>query len=328
MNPFEFIFTNDYQGLVTYLENGNVNVTDERGKSLLDYAIQFHNNDIFELLIKSYINVNIKDNLGNTAIHYAVINNRLGYLKTLLQMSLVDPKIKNNLGQTPLYLACLYGREQMVLLFLESMDLDLSYEDSNGETVFMALVRSRNLDLIKRLGGYQDLLEKKNVFGQTPLSIAVKQNSTKMVEFLLSNNVFVNTKDNFNETPLFSSYINENKEITSLLLQKGAIFNIKDKLTETIFDKPVEEEFLNYVLEKIDLLRLKDYEKLFPLHYAIYMSDENKINNLLTIQHINRTDIYGYKPLDIAKYYKNVKLIKQIEEKIKEFDKNMRLNSL
>ena len=37
---------------IGYLENGNVNVVDERGKSLLDYAIQFHNNDIFELLLK------------------------------------------------------------------------------------------------------------------------------------------------------------------------------------------------------------------------------------------------------------------------------------
>ena len=82
MNPFESIFTNDYPSLVSYLEKENVNITDERGKSLLDYAIQFHNNDIFELLLKSYINVNIKDNVGNTAFHYAVINNRLGYLKT------------------------------------------------------------------------------------------------------------------------------------------------------------------------------------------------------------------------------------------------------
>ena len=328
MNPFEYIFTNDYSNLVAYLENGDVNVTDERGKSLLDYAIQFHNNDIFELLLKSYINVNIKDNLGNTAIHYAVINNRLGYLKALLQVPTIDPKMKNNLDQTPLYLACLYGREQMVLLFLESMDIDLSYVDSNGETVFMALVRSRNLDLIKRLGGYHKLLEKKNIFGQTPLAVAVKQNSYKMVEFLLENNVFVNTKDNFNETPLFSSFINENKEITLLLLQKGAILNIKDKLSETIFDKPVEEEFLNYVLEKIDILRLKDYEKLFPLHYLIYMNDENKIANYLTVQHINRTDIYGYKPLDIARFYQNTKIIKQLEDKIKEINKTIKLNSL
>ena len=328
MNPFECIFVNNYQGLVTYLENGNVNVTDDRGKTLLDYAIQFHNNDIFELLIKSYINVNIKDNLGNTAIHYAVINNKLGYLKTLLQIPNVDPKVVNNTGHSPLYLACLYGREQMVLLFLETMELDLSYEDNNGETVFMALVRSRNLDLIKRLGGYQDLLEKKNVFGQTPLAVAVKQNSTKMVEFLLENNVFVNTKDNFNETPLFSSYINENKEITSLLLQKGAIFNMKDKLSETIFNKPVEDEFLDYVLEKIDVLKLKDYEKIFPLHYNLYLNDENKIKNFLTIEHVNRKDIYGYTPLDIAKYYQNVKLIRQIEDKIREINKNIRLKSL
>lgn len=323
MNPFESIFTNDYPSLVSYLEKENVNITDERGKSLLDYAIQFHNNDIFELLLKSYINVNIKDNVGNTAFHYAVINNRLGYLKVLLQQAGANPSIKNNLGQSPLYLACLYGREQMVLLFLESMVLDLNETDINDETIFMALIRSRNIDLIEKLGGYQHLLEKKNTFGQTPLAIAVKQNSLKVVEFLLSKNVFVNTKDNFNETPLFSSFINENKEITSLLLQKGAILDMKDKLSETIFDKPVEEEFMSYVEEKIVLLRLRDYEKLYPLHYAIYLNDESKIESNLTYQHIERQDKYGYKPIDIAKYYGNDKLVKKINEITNQLTKSL-----
>lgn len=323
MNPFDSIFTNDFPSLVQYLEKGNVNITDARGKTLLDYAIQFHNNDIFELLLKSYININIKDNVGNTAFHYAVINNRLGYLKILLQQPGAVSNIKNNLGQTPLYLACLYGREQMVLLFLESMEVDMNEKDSNNETIFMALIRSRNIELIEKLGGYHHLLEEKNSFGQTPLAIAVKQNSLKVVEFLLSKKVFVNSKDNFNETPLFSSFINENKEITSLLLQNGAVTDIKDKLSETIFDKPVEEEFLSYVEEKIDLLHLKDYEKLYPLHYAIYMNDETKTKKYLTYQHIEREDKYGYKPLDIAKYYENKSLIKLIEDSIKNLTKSL-----
>ena len=144
MNPFECIFVNDYQGLVTYLENGNVNVTDDRGKTLLDYAIQFHNNDIFELLIKSYINVNIKDNLGNTAIHYAVINNKLGYLKTLLQIPNVDPKVVNNTGHSPLYLACLYGRLEIVKLFLETHNIDLTIGIQKDFLTFNVLKKLEN----------------------------------------------------------------------------------------------------------------------------------------------------------------------------------------
>lgn len=320
MTPFEYIFNNDYQALVSYLENGNPNVVDEKGRTLLDYTIIFHNNDMFSLLLKSYVDLNIKDNIGNTCYHYAVINNRIGYLKTLLNES-GNIKTRNNFGQTPFYLACLYGRLEMVLLFLEYQDIDMDEVNDQDECIFHALVRSRNLELIYKLGGYKDYIEKRNCFGQTPLAIAVKQNSLDVVKFLLLNNAFVNTKDNFLETPLFSSYVNENKEITNLLLQHGAILDCKDKLIETIFDKKVSSNFKAYVEDKILLNQCRKYEKTYPLHYAIYINNYNKIISNLSIKNLNRKDKYGYTPYDIANYYKDYDLCKLLNSKIKEFSK-------
>ena len=60
MNAFDAIYTNNMSALKEYLETGDVNVKNERGMSLLHYAIVFDNPEIFELLLSSYINVNIK----------------------------------------------------------------------------------------------------------------------------------------------------------------------------------------------------------------------------------------------------------------------------
>ena len=91
-----------------------------------EFVISRNNNDIFQLLLKYYINLNIVDDLGNTCYHYAVINNRLGYLKQLLKLN-GDANAKNNKGQTPLYLACLYGRYDIVRLYLEYFDIEFNH---------------------------------------------------------------------------------------------------------------------------------------------------------------------------------------------------------
>ena len=55
MNPFESILTNNKPALMQYLEGGNVNIVDEKGRNLLDYAIFTNHNEFFKLLLKSYI---------------------------------------------------------------------------------------------------------------------------------------------------------------------------------------------------------------------------------------------------------------------------------
>ena len=131
LSPFEYVLKNKIIELTKYLENNSPNIVDDRGKTLLDYAIKSHNNDIFQLLLKYYINLDIQDDLGNTCYHYAVINNRLGYLKQLLKLN-GDPLQKNNKGQSPLYLACLYGR----------------YEDNGIYTITPAVIVANEINTI------------------------------------------------------------------------------------------------------------------------------------------------------------------------------------
>ena len=180
MNAFDAIYTNNMAALKEYLATGDVNIKNERGMSLLHYAIVFDNPDIFELLLTSYINVNIKDARGETPAHYCVVNNKMGFLKSLIRHD-ADMTIKNNDGQSPLFKACSLGRENMVYLLLESNKFNLYERDSNDETVFMALVRSRNLDLLQKTVLDDKIVDCKNYAGETPLHIAARSGDIRIV---------------------------------------------------------------------------------------------------------------------------------------------------
>ena len=49
MNAFDAIYSNNMMALREYLETGDINVKNERGMSLIHYAIVFANSEVFDL---------------------------------------------------------------------------------------------------------------------------------------------------------------------------------------------------------------------------------------------------------------------------------------
>lgn len=310
MNPFESILTNNKPALLQYLEGGNVNIVDEKGRNLLDYAIFTNHNEFFKLLLKSYIRLDAKDCYGNTCYHYAVLYNQLGFLKALLRTNPVW-QMENHKRQSPLYLACLYGRKEMVLLFLEQTTFSLGIKDSDGKTAFMALVCSKNLDLIETLGQYQDWIDEEDFFGRTPLFYAVRHNDFPMVRFLLEQKAFVNAKDSHKETPLFWAVRNQNRQLVQLLLENGAYSLCKNNQDETIFDC-CPTDFKEDLEELFYRSNQHQYRRLFPFHAAILL-EATDLSLYLTPQYMYSEDWYGQTPLFLAEKLQKKELTAAIE---------------
>ncbi|MDE6655690.1 MAG: ankyrin repeat domain-containing protein, partial [Anaeroplasmataceae bacterium] len=170
INPFKALLNQDWKQFNSYLEHGNVNVTDATGKTLLSYAIQLQSNEAVQILLRAYIDVDIADDKGNTCYHYAVLHNRLSYLRILMTTN-GNPMQKNKAGQTPLYLACRYRKEKMIDLYLEKYKLDMGEKDLNEETICMALVRAKSHQLLKKYGGYESFIDEPNYIGNTTLLV-------------------------------------------------------------------------------------------------------------------------------------------------------------
>ena len=315
MDIFDAVYQNNIEALKEYLETNDVNVINQRGMSLLHYAIIFNSTEMFDLLIDNYINVNIQDSFGDTPIHIAIINNKMGFLKSLIRHG-ANLSIKNNDGQTPLYKACMLGREAMVYLLLESLSLNLYECDNKHETIFMALIRSRSMELLEKLALDDKIMDVRNCFGESPLHIAAKNGDINVCRYLIKNGAFVNIKNNSKETPLFYAVRNEHRDIIELLLENGAILDCKSTFGDTVYNMVPTYDLQSFINEKGEKYKTYLYSANYPLHYAIIIESKALLKASLGIRNINKRDQFGHTPLDLAIKLGNNELIELIKENL------------
>lgn len=312
IDPFQAILKQDTKKLNEYLVHGNVNCKDKQGRSLLHLAIKLENTEAVQILLRAYIDVDSKDADGNTCFHYAVLQNRISYLRVLFTTS-GNPMTKNKYGQTPLYLACRYGKEQCIDLYLEKYKLDMGEKDYQDETTFMAFIRSKSLRLLKKYAGFEEWVNEANYLGNTPLMVAAEKNAYDMVSFLLEHHAFINALNHDGETALFFATRNGNKPILDLLIKNGAFLDFKNRNSETIFSY-TPPEIKEYIEECTELYHLHTYKKKYPLHYAIYMQDDKKIAKYMTLKYAFIEDMFGYTPQELATIYHNKLALDQMKE--------------
>ncbi len=189
----------------------NFNMDLIASKELIEAAI---NSDLDELkeLIKSNININYKDQDGNTALMYAVKNGDINVVNYLLLKG-ADPNIINNLKQTSLILAV--DRDNL------SNVLDKSYSSKELELLFKS---DNNYPIVRSLlikGANPNV---KDHLGKSPLYLAAEYGDLRCLNLLLGvHNVDVNIKDIFGYTPLMAACRTNQKSIVSRLVRHPSI---------------------------------------------------------------------------------------------------------
>lgn len=124
------------------------------------------------------------------------------------------PSIKINdvdeLGNTPLHIACKYNHEAITIYCINRVVIEST--EPSTETIL------------------SEYLNKKNIYGDTPLHLAVKNPSKDALQVILRNRVVnIDVQNNEGETPLHLAIRSGDKEIINLLLKKNADITIKDK---------------------------------------------------------------------------------------------------
>ena len=86
------------------------------------------------LLTRPDIDINAKDNNGDTPLMLAAINGKTEIVKLLLTRPDIDINAKDNNGDTPLMLAAINGKPKIVELLLARRDIDINAKDGTGST--------------------------------------------------------------------------------------------------------------------------------------------------------------------------------------------------
>jgi ankyrin repeat protein len=138
----------------------------------------------------------------------------------------------------------------MISLFLETQEFHLEEEDNKEETIFMPLVRSRNLDLLAKVIVDDELVNKPNFNGEAPIHIAARSGDIKVLSYLISHNAFANLKTNQGVTSILYAIKAKSFDSLDLLLSKGAILDIKNKNADTALDLIEVDSMIDFINEK------------------------------------------------------------------------------
>ncbi|MCL2311555.1 MAG: ankyrin repeat domain-containing protein, partial [Firmicutes bacterium] len=198
--------------LLTEVPNIDLNAADINGMTALMYAVEFSCEEIIKLMLNTNkVKINKQDKKGNTALFYLFEVPDEELFEKIFEILLeykADITIKNKDGQTILH--HLLGNDEKLKILLKQKEINkiANEADKEGRTpLILAILQNWECDIVellvgedgKRAGIDVNVPNKNNV---TPLMLAAKKNSERMVKALLEAGAKKYVKDNYGKTAL------------------------------------------------------------------------------------------------------------------------------
>ena len=249
-------------------------------KSLHEAAVA-GNLDEVKRYVSSGININTKNNKGETPLHLAA---RLGHKEVAEHLidNGADVNMKNNRKQTPLHNAARYGHRPVVeLLLAEGADLTAKYQN---QTAFDLSIQSGDASTVELFLERGADVNAKNHKGETPLHRAIENLVGKSIpKLLITKGADVNAKNNEGQTALHCAAAFGMDDIVSLLIAKGADVNAEtnDGLSpmDTAILGPMWWTKGNYK-QAVEIL-IANGVQVSTIHQAAYVADVQKVQESL-----------------------------------------------
>ncbi|OGF67958.1 MAG: hypothetical protein A2Y62_00730 [Candidatus Fischerbacteria bacterium RBG_13_37_8] len=333
-NLFFLLEEGNLEAANEYLSKGcNINLKDAEGKTPLMQATLAHKSKIVEYLINKDAQLNIQDNNGNTAVHYAIDD--ISILKNLINAH-ADLNIKeNNLGLTPLHLASAKGEMHAIEELIKS-GAHIDSEDNEKCTPLCTaagLGQKDAVELLIKLGANVNSLDinnntilEQNLLSIRSLKIELKFRPSKEKEYLLykeMQNILKNAGAQARKEAelIFASIEGNEQEV------EKAIMSSLDINSKICFDAPAIYEaalFDNKSIVKMlikhgaDVNAKNKYNEETALFAAIANENIDMIKLLISSGAlISETNFSGLTVLDIAKWSGREDIIAIIEKEKK-----------
>lgn len=233
-------------------KNCNLLIKNNQGKTPFDVAIELKDKKILQLLletadpecnkeeiffyytktplffskltlyIKNGININFKDNEGNTALHKAILHKDLKLIKLLADTNQSDIYSINNDGDSPISLAARLGYWITLKILIRRADPISLHLDKNGYAIIHYAVFLGEYGLITSYLEKRGPINLKTDKGSTLLMEALKGKQQRIIDLLLSTdqcNILI--EDDTGKTPVDIAINRKLYSIAKTLIEKA-----------------------------------------------------------------------------------------------------------
>ena len=161
--------------------------------------------------------------LNNDWLSFAIENNQLEVIKKILHFD-IDIDNKNDFGNTPLMIAVENNNQDIVKLLLEAK-AKINIENNDRYNALFFAIQNNDQSMADLLINAGADIESKGPNNMTPLHYATEYKCWNVAELLINKGANINAKDGSNVTPLHYAVEGGNKDIVTLLINNGADVN-------------------------------------------------------------------------------------------------------
>ncbi|KAF4983898.1 hypothetical protein FZEAL_774 [Fusarium zealandicum] len=254
----------------------------QKGTPLHLAALRGHST-VLKQLIKKGADTSIQAAGGQTALHFAILQDHAGAQKVLIEHNPELVSVLNDMLQTPLFSAVLSGSpSSLKLLFDKGADARVQdYLDSSllhygaimGKSSLFQLLLERGADI-----------NAQNADACTPLHIAILENQTSIVRLLLNQGARADVTDNIGRTALHVASLTGNKTCVQRLLENKVSVDAKDSYGQSALVYAVQGRHANVVKMLLGAkanINARDQHGFTVLILAVLACDEKLAKVLL-----------------------------------------------
>ncbi len=226
----------------------NIDVTDEHGKTALQWAAWNNSDKAIEALLDAGSNIEFEGEYGRRAIHYAAANN----------------KVK-------------------AIIALANKGADLNAGAADGRTALHEAAHNNHVKAIRTLTLKKANVHAKDLGGRTALHWAARVGNVKAIKALLEAGADINARDNEGKTALHyaGTYNNSNKATIKTLLEAGADINARDSEGKTALHIAAEsynDKIIAALINSGANVHATDSEGKSALHYLALGCSDKALN--------------------------------------------------
>ena len=209
-------------------KGAEIDVEDEDHCTPLLWAAEKRHNDIsLHLINHGRADVNKKNGLKRTALHYACASGHLKVVKALLSKD-AEIDVEDEDHRTPLLFAA--GRGQIdILLYLINHSTDINKKDDCERTALHYASESGHLKVVEVLLNKGVEIDVEDVNCCTPLLLAAEKRHNDISLHLINHGADVSKKNDRKRTALHYASERGDLKVAEALLNKGAEIDVEDE---------------------------------------------------------------------------------------------------